>query len=56
MSYLIRLIVLGIIIYFVPQFLSDVSVDGYATAFIVAFVMSVLNGIVKPILVVLSLQ
>lgn len=55
MSYLIRLIVLGIIIYFVPQLLSGVGVDGYATAFIVAFVMSVLNGILKPVLVVLSL-
>ena len=55
MSYLIRLIVSGIIIYFVPQFLSGVGVDSYVTAFIVAFVMSVLNGIVKPILVVLSL-
>jgi putative membrane protein len=55
MSYLIRLVVSGLIIYFIPNLLSGVAVDSYVTAFIVAFVMSVLNGIVKPVLVVLSL-
>ncbi|MFT6202576.1 MAG: putative membrane protein [Spirosomataceae bacterium] len=55
MSYIIRLIVSGLIIYFIPSLLSGVVVDSYITAIIVAFVMSILNGIVKPVLVVLSL-
>lgn len=55
MSYLIRLIVSGIIIYFIPNILSGVSVDSYVTAIIAAFILSVLNGFVKPILVILSL-
>lgn len=55
MNYVIRLLVTGIIIYFIPNLLSGVSVDTYVTAIIVAFVMSVLNGFVKPILTILSL-
>ena len=55
MNYIIRLLVTGAIVYFVPNILSGVSVDTYVTAIIVAFLMSVLNNFVKPILTILTI-
>lgn len=54
-NYVIRLVLTGIIVYYVPQFLSKISVDTFTTAVIVAFVMSLLNGIVKPVLKLIAL-
>lgn len=55
MNYIIRLLVTGAIIYFIPNILSGVEVDTYITAIIVAFLMSVLNNFVKPILTILTI-
>lgn len=54
-NYLIRLAVCAVAVYFIPQYLKGVHVDSLTTAFIVALVMSILNGFVKPILSILSL-
>ena len=55
MKLIIRLLLNAIAVFVLAQFLSGVHVDSYVTAIIVAVVLSVLNLIVKPILVVLTL-
>ncbi len=54
-NYLIRLVLVGFVVYFIPSFLSDIQVSSLTTAIIVAFIMSILNNFVKPILTILSL-
>lgn len=54
-NYIIRLALIGLLVYQVPNFLSNIHVDSLQTAMIVAFVMSLLNTFVKPILTILSL-
>jgi putative membrane protein len=54
-NYLIRLACCGAAVYFMPQFLHEIKVDSITTAIIVAFVMSLLNTFVKPILQLLSI-
>lgn len=54
-NYIIRLILVGLVVYMVPALLSDIHVASITSAIIVAFVMSILNNFVKPILTILSL-
>jgi putative membrane protein len=54
-NYAIRLILVGLVVFQIPNFLPNISVDSIQTAIIVAFVMSLLNTFVKPILTLLSL-
>jgi len=56
-NYLIRLACCAAAVYFLPQFLSDIHVSqaSITTALTVAFVMSLLNTFVKPILQFLSI-
>ncbi len=54
-NYLIRLVLVGLVIYFLPGFLSEIHVSSITTAIIVAFIMSILNNFVKPVLTILSL-
>lgn len=54
-NYLVRLVLVGIAVYFLPNLLGGVYVDTVQTAVLVALVMSVLNTFVKPILTLLSL-
>lgn len=54
-NYLIRLVCCAAAVYFMPQFLTQIKVDGTTAALIVALVMSFLNTFVKPILKLLSL-
>ena len=53
-NYIIRLIFSGIAVYLIPNYLKGISVDSITTAITVAFVMSLLNTFVKPILSLLS--
>ncbi|MFD2524155.1 phage holin family protein [Emticicia soli] len=55
LSYIVRLICCGAAVYFMPAILSKIYVTDFTTAIIVAFVMSILNTFVKPILQILSL-
>lgn len=55
LSYIIRLICCGAAVYFMPAILSKIHVDTFTTAVIVAFVMSILNTVVKPILQLISI-
>ena len=55
MKLIIRLLLNAIAVFVIAYFLNGVSVDNYVTALIVAVVLSVLNLLVKPILVILTL-
>ena len=55
MNLIIRLLINAVAVFALAHFLNGVFVDGYITAIIVALVLSILNLIVKPILVILTL-
>ncbi|MBQ0786964.1 MAG: phage holin family protein [Oceanihabitans sp.] len=55
MNLIIRLLLNAIAVFALASFLNGVELDGYVTAIVVAVVLSILNLIVKPILVILTL-
>ncbi|WP_458627791.1 phage holin family protein [Winogradskyella sp. PC D3.3] len=55
MNLLIRLLLNALAVFVLANILNGVTVDGYVGALIVAIVLSVLNLLVKPILVILTL-
>nr|WP_321225450.1 phage holin family protein [uncultured Psychroserpens sp.] len=55
MNLLIRLLITAIIVMILAHFLPGVAVSGFVAAFIVAVVLGLLNFIVKPILVILTI-
>lgn len=54
-SYLIRLLLCGLATFLIPNYLKGITVDSITTAIIVAFVMSLLNTFVRPILSIISI-
>ena len=54
-SYLVRLMIAAVAVFMAPNYLNQITVKDFTTAFIVAIVMSLLNGFLKPILVILSI-
>ncbi len=55
MKLIIKLLLNAIAVFALAHILKGVSVDGYVTAILVAIVLSILNLIVKPILVIFTL-
>ncbi len=55
MKLIIRILLTAVAVFLIARFLPGVSVAGYGTAIIVAVVLALLNLIVKPILVLLTL-
>lgn len=55
MNLIIKLLLNAIAVFVLAEILNGVSVDNYITSLIVAVVISVLNVLVKPILVILTL-
>ena len=55
MNLILRILLSAIAVVILAKILSGVGVDSYTTAIIVAVVLSLLNFIVKPILVILTL-
>ncbi len=55
MKLILRLLLNAVAVIVIANILSGIHVDGYVTAIIVAAVISILNLIVKPILVILTL-
>lgn len=55
MKLIIRLLLNAVAVFFLADVLKGVQVDSYTTAIIVAIVLSLLNLLVKPILVILTL-
>jgi putative membrane protein len=54
-NYIIRLILCGILIYFIPTQLAGINVESFQVAFVVALAMSLLNTFIKPVLKLISL-
>jgi putative membrane protein len=54
-NYIIRLVLCGVLVFFIPKYLVGITVDSIQVGFIVAFVMSILNTFLKPILKLVSL-
>ncbi len=55
MNFIIRLLITAAIAYGLSMFLSGVHIVDYTHAIIFALVLAVLNAIVKPILIILTL-
>ncbi|MEO1010589.1 MAG: phage holin family protein [Bacteroidota bacterium] len=55
MKFVLRLLLSALAVVVLSKILPNVSVENYLTAIIVALVLSLLNFIVKPILVILTL-
>lgn len=55
MNLILRLIVTALLVMLISYFMPGVSVAGFGTALIVAFVLALLNLFVKPILVLFTL-
>ncbi|QNF34579.1 phage holin family protein [Adhaeribacter swui] len=55
MGFIIKLILTGVAALVASYILPGVTIDGLGTAILLAIVLGILNAIVKPILVVLSL-
>ena len=55
MNFILRLLLSAVAVVVLSYILPHVSVDGYVTAIIVAIALSLLNFIVKPIMVILTL-
>ena len=55
MNWIIRLLLNGLAVVLAAYLLPGVSVEDYGTALIVALILAVVNVIVKPILVILTI-
>lgn len=55
MNILIKLLLNAIAVFVLAEILNGVYVDNYATSLVVAAVLSILNVLVKPVLVILTL-
>ena len=55
MNLLIRILITAILVLVIARFLPGVNVDNFTTSVIVAIVLGLLNLVVKPILVLLTL-
>jgi len=55
MKFILRLLLSAVAVVILSKVLPNVSVDSYVTAIIVAIALSLLNFIVKPIMVILTL-
>ncbi|MGB7841513.1 MAG: phage holin family protein [Salinimicrobium sp.] len=55
MTFILRILLTAVVVVFLSKFLPGVAVTGYITAVIVALVLALLNLIVKPVLVILTL-
>ena len=55
MNILVRILITAVLVLVIAKFLPGVTVNSFSTSIIVAIVLALLNLIVKPILVILTL-
>jgi len=55
MNFILRLVVSAVAVFFVANFLPGVAVDDFLSALLVSVALAFLNGVVKPILTVLTI-
>lgn len=55
MKFIIRMIITGALAFALANFLPGIHIDTFWTAIVLALVLAILNAIVKPILIILTL-
>jgi putative membrane protein len=55
MNFLIRILITALVAFGLSYLLGGVHIDAFTTALILALVLAVLNALVKPILIILTL-
>lgn len=55
MKWILKLVLSALVVLAIAHFIPAVSVDGFGTAILVALVLAILNVLVKPILVFLTI-
>ena len=55
MNFPVRIIISSLTVLLTAYFLSGIHVDGYATAIWVAFVLALLNGFLRPLLILFTI-
>ncbi len=55
MNFLVRLLINGVVIYYLSNVFNGVHVSDFLTAIIVTLVLAILNTFIKPLLVILTL-
>ncbi|HZG24778.1 MAG TPA: phage holin family protein [Chitinophagaceae bacterium] len=55
MNFIIRLIITGLVAFALAYILPGIAIDSLWTSIVLALVLALLNGILKPILVILTL-
>ncbi|WP_416147180.1 phage holin family protein [Salipaludibacillus sp. HK11] len=55
MNWLIQLLVHAVVLLIIANFFQGFEIDGFTTALLASFILSVVNLIVKPIIIVLTL-
>jgi putative membrane protein len=55
MNFLIRILITALVTFGLSYLLDGVHIDAFTTALILALVLAVLNALVKPILIILTL-
>ncbi len=55
MGFIVKLLLTGVAVMLAAYILPGVSIDGFGTAIILALVLAVLNAVVRPILVFLTI-
>jgi putative membrane protein len=55
MNFIIRFLLNGLAIFLTAYILDGVDVEGYGTALIAALILSIVNAVVKPLLIVLTI-
>ncbi len=55
LGFIIRLIGTAIVVFFCTSILDGVKIDTFLTALLVAFVLGLINAIIRPVLMILTL-
>jgi putative membrane protein len=55
MQFLLNLLLSGLAVFVSGRLISGVRIDGFGTSLVVAIILGVVNAIIKPILVILTL-
>ncbi|GGK81434.1 phage holin family protein [Rufibacter glacialis] len=55
MGFILKIILTGFIAIVLAKFFPGVKIDGYSTAILFALVLAILNAVVRPILVILTI-
>jgi putative membrane protein len=55
MNFIVRILITALVAYGLTYILSGIHIDQFTTALLLAVVLAILNAIVKPILIILTL-